>query len=308
MTWAGHPSTGHTAQCASSPKSCAEGSGRLWGPPGHLVPSCQVPYASGHVHTMSPTPVSPVPPPALTSQRCLELVLGAVPDPSSGLSSTALRAARRGAELTGSGWHLAGTEPAGRDRVAVAKPHCPGPPVLQGTAQPSWGQGHAGGTGLGTPAVPERGRGSGCSGSGSGGAAWPPPSWLCSCARSCSEKERSRFSGTSAPGESSSCNAMATTSPPCPPSTSCVPPLHPPAPPRPLSRLRDVHLLHLGQCGRLEQDAWPWSRWRGAAWAVGELEAGAGGQAAGAGLRDAGQGAVPCRGTQAESWFHRDLL
>lgn len=63
------------------------------------------------------------------------------------------------------------------------------------------------------PQVPERGRGSGCSGSGSWGAAWPPPSWLCSCARSCSEKERSRFSGTSVPGESSSCKATGTALP-----------------------------------------------------------------------------------------------
>lgn len=67
--------------------------------------------------------------------------------------------------------------------------------------------------------VPERGRDSGCSDSSSWGAAWPPPSWLCSCARSCSEKERSRFSDTSVIGESSSCKAMDTALPWRPPHT-----------------------------------------------------------------------------------------
>lgn len=89
-------------------------------PPATLCPPAGLLCAHGHAHMVSPAPgvpspsvPSPAPPPALTSQRCLELVLGAALDPSSGLSSTAPRAGRGGAELSGRGWQLAGTEPGG---------------------------------------------------------------------------------------------------------------------------------------------------------------------------------------------------
>lgn len=186
-----------------------------------LCPHAGLPCAHGHAHVVSPAPVSPAPPPALTSQRCLELVPGAALDPSSGLSSTAPRAARGGAELSGSGWQLAGTEPAGGDKETVARPRCLVPPLPQGThGTATLGRGAQGWRQAGDLRhVPERGRDSGCSDSSSWGAAWPPPSWLCSCARSCSEKERSRFSDTSAIGESSSCKAMDTALPSGPPHT-----------------------------------------------------------------------------------------
>lgn len=77
-----------------------------------------------------------------TSQRCLELLAGAALDPSSGLSSTAPRAARGSAGPSGSGWQLAGTEPAGRDREAVARTCFPVPPPPTGMAQNPWRQGH----------------------------------------------------------------------------------------------------------------------------------------------------------------------
>lgn len=182
-------------------------------PPCVLMPGCHVPTV---MLAWCPQPqcsqlVSPEP----TSQRCLELLAGAALDPSSGLSSTAPRAALGSAGPSGSGWQLAGTEPAGRDREAVARTCYPVPPLLKSVAQTpgTWGP----------LAVPERGRGSGCSGSGSWGTAWSPPSWLCSCARSRSEKERSLFSGTSVAGESSSYKAMGTVSPRAPWHPPCLP-------------------------------------------------------------------------------------
>lgn len=173
-----------------------------------------------------------------------------------------------------------------------------------GSARASWdggpcaGLGFWGGRGV---QVPERGRGSGSSGPSTSGTAWPPLSSLWNWARSCSEKERSRFMGSpkpgSVPGESSSCKATGTAShrePRAP--VLCPPGTRPTAsPPHALSCLGDVHLLHLSQRGRLEQDAGPWARWRGAGLWRGEVDAGAGGEVAGAGVGDAGQGAVACR-------------
>lgn len=171
---------------------------------------------------------SQAPPPALTSQRCLELVPGAALDPSSGLSSTAPRAARGGAEPSGSGWQLAGTEPAGRDREAVARPRCPVPLLPQGTVQPPWGWGDRGGTGLGTS-------GRYLSGAGARAAAAPDPG---------AQPGRPRAGSAAVPGPAQRRSGPASAAPPClenpPPArpwamqspqgpcrplgTSCVPP------------------------------------------------------------------------------------
>lgn len=74
------------------------------------------------------------------------------------------------------------------------------------------------------------------------------------------------------------------------------------SPPQPLSDLGDAHLLHLCQCGCLEQDAGPWPCWRGAGLGHGEIDAGVGGEVAGAGVWDAGQRAVPCEGDGVWHW------
>lgn len=277
-----------------------EATGTPW-PPHALVPGCHVPMV---VLTWCPQPQchqpSQAPPPALTSQRCLELVPGAALDPSSGLSSTALRAARGGAEPSGSGWQLAGMEPAGRDREAVARPRCPAPLLPQGTAQPPWGWGDRGGTGLGTS-------GRYLSGAGARAAAAPDPG---------AQPGRPRAGSAAVPGPAQRRSGPASAAPLClenppparpwamqspqgprrPPGTfPCSPNLHPPTLPGPFSCLRDVHLLHLSQGGCLEQDTGPWPCQHGACWWPAELKAGAGGQAAGAGVGDAGQGAVACR-------------
>lgn len=161
--------------------------------------------------------------------------------------------------------------------------------------------------------VPERGRGSGSSGPSTSGAAWLLLSSLWNWARSCSEKERSRFMGSpkpgSVPGESSSCKVTGTAShgePRAP--VLCPPGMRPTAsPPHALSCLGDVHLLHLGQRGRLEQDAGPRARGHGAGLRCGEVDAGAGGEVAGAGVGDAGQGAVACRRGQSSVLLCGDL-
>lgn len=83
--------------------------------------------------------------------------------------------------------------------------------------------------------VPDRGRGSGSSDSSTLGAAWPPASSLWNWARSCSEKERSRFMGSpeadSVLGESSSCKATGTASPRDPCTSVLCPPGIPTAAP-----------------------------------------------------------------------------
>lgn len=66
--------------------------------------------------------------------------------------------------------------------------------------------------------------------------------------------------------------------------------------------LGEVHLLHLGQGGCFEQDAWPRAHGHSAGRAPGQLEAGAGAQVASTGVWDAGQGAVPCGGTGSVPW------
>lgn len=258
-------------------------------PPCVLMPACHAPM---DMLACCPQPqcsqlVSPEP----TSQRCLELLAGAALDPSSGLSSTAPRAARGSAGPSGSGWQLAGTEPAGRDREAMARTCCPVPPLLKGTAQIPWGQGHGDPwwylSGAGARAAAAPGPGAQPAHPPAGSAAVPGPA-----------PRRSDPASAAPPWLGSP--------PPARPWAPChqghrgTPRVSPPLQVPPC--LGEVHLLHLGQGGRLEQDAWPRAHRHGAGWAPGQLEAGAGAQAAGAGVRDAGQGAVSCGGTGSAPW------
>lgn len=253
------------------------------------MPGCHVPTV---MLAWCPQPqcsqlVSPEP----TSQRCLELLAGAALDPSSGLSSTAPRAALGSAGPSGSGWQLAGTEPAGRDREAVSRTCYPVPPLLKDVAQTRWGQGHGDPwqylSGAGARAVAALGPGALPGHPPAGSAAGPGPAL-----------RRSDPASAAPPWPESPRPARPWA--PCHQGHPGTPRVSPH--PQVLPCLGEVHLLHLSQGGCLEQDAWPWARGHGAGWAPGQLEAGAGAQAASTGVWDAGQGAVSCRGTGSAPW------
>ena len=297
-SWHGHRA--HGTAHLKPPIPC-RGSGEATGtPPATLCPHAGLPCARGCARTVSPAPVSPAQasPAAGTHQP---EVLGAG---AGGSAGSVLRPLLHGAEgspvrcravrqRVAAGGDGACREGRGDRGMSVS----PVPPL------PPWGQGTRGGVGLGTSswylsgvgaraaAAPAPGAQPGPPPAGSAAAPGPAPrrSGPSSAAPPCLESPPpARPWGPRHPGDTH----VTPGTPMSPQDLPCPPALHPPTLPRPLSHLGDVHLLHLGQGGGLEQDAGPWVQRRGARRGPGELEAGAGGQAVRAGVRDAGQGAV----------------
>lgn len=186
--------------------------------PASMCPRTRLPCAYSHGCLVSPAPVSPAGIPRTHQPE----VLGTAGRGSTGSILWPLLHSAEGSP--GQCWAIWQRVAAGGDRACREGQGGYGKDMLPGATRAERHGRDPLGTGTWRPlAVPERGRGSGCSGSGSWGTAWSPPSWLCSCARSCSEKERSRFSGTSVAGESSSCKAMGTVSPRAPWHPPCLP-------------------------------------------------------------------------------------
>lgn len=256
-----------------------------------MCPHARLSRAHGHACLVSPAPVFPAGVPRTHQPE----VLGAAGRGSAGsILWPLLHSAEGSPRHCWAIWQrvAAGGDGACREgQGGHGKDMFPVPSLLKGMAQTPWGQGHGAlwlylsGAGaraavaLGPEAQPGHPR--------AGSAAVPGPA-------------RRRSDPASAAPLWLKSPRPARPWAPCHqghPGTPCVSP-----PLQVLPCLREVHLLHLGQGGRLEQDAWPWAHRYGAGRALGQLQAGAGGQVASTGVWDAGQGAVSCGGTRSAPW------